>query len=327
MKEIIVSDALQNLKKEVKLLQLVLSALLAERVDLQEHICPELVARYAREIGDYENRVNYQKIIILETKRRIEIARAALNREKAISKEEVDRQVEQEYQRFHEKLNEAFQKAERDKKEESEREEQRRRYEKDWQERFGNKKGAGRHDAGNAQAGDDADDSSSVGDDTTAAGETKNASAPPDAKELFRKIVKKLHPDINPDITEHEKELFDKAVKAYKDGDLATLQEIYDEVFGGDSTVFNEKELSYDELTALRDKLKGRIQELSQEIQNIKSAFPYREKDFLDDAEAVANRRTALEKVIQQNEDTLKRLTQMLEEINQEMDQLHKKKR
>lgn len=39
------------------------------------HVCPELQAKYAREIGDYQNRANYQELMILELKRRIEIAR------------------------------------------------------------------------------------------------------------------------------------------------------------------------------------------------------------------------------------------------------------
>ena len=42
--------------------------------------------------------------MILELKRRIEIARAALNREQSISEEEVDKQIEKEYQEFRAKI-------------------------------------------------------------------------------------------------------------------------------------------------------------------------------------------------------------------------------
>lgn len=42
----------------------------------------------------------------------------------------------------------------------------------------------------------------------------------------YRLIAKKLHPDINPGITEAQKELFIKAVAAYKSCDLNTLRQI-----------------------------------------------------------------------------------------------------
>jgi len=45
-------------------------------------------------------------------------------------------------------------------------------------------------------------------------------------KEVYRLIVKKLHPDINPQVTEHEKDLFVKAQAAYDLCDLAALEAI-----------------------------------------------------------------------------------------------------
>lgn len=52
MGEIIVSDALAKLKEEIRLLKAKLAELLQERDDLIYHICPELRAKYAAEIGD-----------------------------------------------------------------------------------------------------------------------------------------------------------------------------------------------------------------------------------------------------------------------------------
>ncbi len=45
-------------------------------------------------------------------------------------------------------------------------------------------------------------------------------------KEVYRLIVKKLHPDINPLVTENEKDLFVKAQAAYDLCDLASLEAI-----------------------------------------------------------------------------------------------------
>lgn len=43
-------------------------------------------------------------------------------------------------------------------------------------------------------------------------------------KKLYHKIVKALHPDINPDVSQAQVQLFDNAVSAYKNGDLNTLR-------------------------------------------------------------------------------------------------------
>jgi len=45
-------------------------------------------------------------------------------------------------------------------------------------------------------------------------------------KDVYRLIVKKLHPDINPNTTEHEKDLFVKAQAAYDLSDLTALNAI-----------------------------------------------------------------------------------------------------
>ena len=128
--EIIISDAMEKLKDEIRILKAALAELLQERDDLIYHICPQLRARYAAEIGDYQNRANYQELLILELKRRIEIARAALNREQSISEEEVDKQIEKEYQEFHQKVDEEYQKSKKYQEEQAQKEEKRRYYEK-----------------------------------------------------------------------------------------------------------------------------------------------------------------------------------------------------
>ena len=54
--EIIVSDTLEKMKEEIRFLKAKLAELLQERDDLVYHICPELRAKYAAEIGDYQSR-------------------------------------------------------------------------------------------------------------------------------------------------------------------------------------------------------------------------------------------------------------------------------
>ena len=43
-------------------------------------------------------------------------------------------------------------------------------------------------------------------------------------KRLYRRVIKALHPDLNPDLSDEKKELFFKAVRAYESGDLHMLR-------------------------------------------------------------------------------------------------------
>ena len=349
MNKIIISDSYAKLTKEIQGLKQVLAALTEERDDLLYHICPELAARYARNVGDYVNRINYQKITILEMKRRIELARAALNREKAVSQESVDEQINTEYRQFRDKADEEFCKSEEAKRWQDEREKRQQQYERRWQQQYGRRnRGSNAADAFNSAGADDAANSESSDDFSEGSGTQSNAGpgstgscnkadsisdSPaaieeencPNAKEMFRKIVKKLHPDMNPDITKREKELFNKAVKAYQEGDIATLQEIYDEVFCAGETDINGKELTLEELSEIKHKLEVRIAELQAEINNIKNDFPYREKDLLEDPEKLDELTREMNEIIRKNEETIRHLNEMLIEINNEMEQLRKK--
>ena len=64
-------------------------------------------------------------------------------------------------------------------------------------------------------------------------------------KKLYRRIVKAMHPDLHPDQDEKTKELFKRAMAAYEEGDLQTLEEIA-QIIDGD-----EPENAEDLLTAL----------------------------------------------------------------------------
>lgn len=326
MDEVIVSDAYHQIKEEIQRLQAVVAALTQERDELLYYICPELAARYAKEIGDYQNRINYQEMMILEIKRRIEIAQAALNREKAVSPEAVDEQIHREYQEFHEKVNQQFEEAEEAKRQQQEREQQRQEYEQRWQERYG-----AEGDTGSSAEGDSGgkteqeDPHEDAGDEPQDHSDKDKTKKPPTAKELYRKIIKKLHPDVNPNVTEREKELFRKATEAYEKGDIATLQEIYDEIFGNVEGTETGRELTYEELVTLKEKLESRIRSLQSEIEKIKTEFPYSQKELLDNPEELKEKQEAFNKLIHQYEEEIKRLTAILESVNREMEELRRK--
>ena len=306
MEEIIVSDVYHQIKEEIQRLQAVVAALTQERDELVYYICPELAARYAREIGDYQNRINYQEIMILEIKRRIEIAQAALNREKTVTREAVEEQIYQEYHEFHEKINQQFEEAEEAKRQEREREYQRRAYEQRWQESYGEE--------------DSQEDSQSQS-------RKERPIEPPAARELYRRIIKKLHPDVNPNATEHEKELFRKATEAYEKGDIAALQDIYNEIFEHAGAAATDREFTYDELLIRKERLTARICSLQAEIGKIRSEFPYNQKILLDNPEELRAKQEEFAKRIHQYEKEIERLTAILERTNREMEELRRKNR
>ena len=316
--EIIVSDALAKMKEEILILKVKLAELLQERDELIHHICPELRARYAAEIGDYQNRANYQELMILELKRRIEIARAALNREQSISEEEVDKQIEKEYQAFHQKVDEEYQKSKNSQEEQARKEEKRKFYEEQWKSQYS-------HQEERRKAEENCDTKDSDGENSNTENTSKEKPLP-NAKELYRKIVKKLHPDMNPNATERDLELFHRAAKAYEEGDVMTLQAIYDEIYGLDNEVLSEEE-SMEALLSFREQLMDRIAKAIEEIETIKGDFPYTEKEFLDNPEAVKAKQDAIIQLIQEYEQEILRLSKLLEEVNREMEELQKKKR
>ena len=77
-------------------------------------------------------------------------------------------------------------------------------------------------------------------------------------KKLYRKIVKVLHPDINPDVTASQVKMLDNAINAYKNGDLKSLR-IIDEMVGDHKL----PEKHQDALTQLKEEKERLEAELS----------------------------------------------------------------
>lgn len=347
--EIILSDERTKLLEEIKRLRTQLAALIQTKEQLECYICPELEARWASEFGEMKNRIYHQQLSILELKRRIEIMRAALNREKTVSQEYVNQQVDQEYQEYEQKVDEEYQKAKDAENKQKQREADRRQYRNQWNQQFsteddGKKSAEGKDESDSSDQQnkeyqeDDSFEEDKIGEDGQGGSEGDNGSderqqsdkkdEPTTAKSLFRSIVKRLHPDMNPNQTQHEKDLFNKAVEAYQNGDMVTLQNIYDEITVGkeDSGEADESNLSIEELIKIRDRLAKRIDELSSELDEIRAAEPYTYKEILDDPDRLAAAKSELEEDFKDNEAEIERLSQLLSEVEQEMEELKKKK-
>jgi hypothetical protein len=101
-------------------------------------------------------------------------------------------------------------------------------------------------------------------------------------KELFRLLCKRLHPDLNPDLTEEEQDLFVKVKAAYELKDITELQGIllYLDGTGGD----NPLNLTPQERAERIKNLEKSINGLIVKIEELRMSFPFNiEKQIMDD--------------------------------------------
>lgn len=122
-------------------------------------------------------------------------------------------------------------------------------------------------------------------------------------KSLYRKIVKSLHPDINPGVTDEEKELLQHAVEAYKNGNLPMLRMIWSMV--KDEVLPSNKDDAMSQLLKDKKQLEESCHTLRLEIEKIKSEYPYTMKEILADEEKKANKKKELEDILQQYKEAI----------------------
>lgn len=132
-------------------------------------------------------------------------------------------------------------------------------------------------------------------------------------KKLYKNIVKSLHPDLNPSVTDAEKELFFNATEAYKNGDLPSLQIIYDIVCSGDDiedSNLSGKSLD-DEVKRLED-LVGQIQDY---INMVKSTPPYTWKLYLEDEKMKRDKLKSLEEDLKSFEEAVRTQEEAIKDL------------
>lgn len=119
-------------------------------------------------------------------------------------------------------------------------------------------------------------------------------------KKLYHQLVKKLHPDLNPDNNAQDYALLEKVMKAYQCGDLDTLQSL-NEIQIPESTEIDTAE-------ALTEKIsitKKQIEKMEEKIKTLETVFPFSHTCFLNEPEK-SERILTCQKLIQQNKALLK---------------------
>lgn len=113
-------------------------------------------------------------------------------------------------------------------------------------------------------------------------------------KKMYREIVKHLHPDMNPHVSDAQIRLFEHAVQAYKNGDLSTLKTIYEMVAAQQLPDAPEP----DALSMLREQHKKTVQlirTVQQDIAEMKKEYPFTVEELLNDPNRLSAKKAELE--------------------------------
>lgn len=135
-------------------------------------------------------------------------------------------------------------------------------------------------------------------------------------KKLYRSIVKRLHPDVNPSITPAEKELFNNATEAYKNGDLFTLQIIFEIVETyGQSEEATKSNLS---LPDEKQRLEMLVSKVREEISQIKTTVPYIWRAYVEDEAAKNERCTELNKLLKSYQEAIRTQEEYIDSLKED---------
>ncbi|MDR1185463.1 MAG: J domain-containing protein [Coriobacteriales bacterium] len=138
-----------------------------------------------------------------------------------------------------------------------------------------------------------------------------------DSKELshlYRRIVKRLHPDINPAVGEQELRLFEAAQVAYGNGDLAAMRAIAvtAEGLGEAADVYPESEDIVGILEAELSMQKATLEVLGSRLDTLKDEYPYTMLSKLCDREWVLGTVRKLKEQIERHREVEQEYTRRL---------------
>ena len=279
--DVVVYPLLEKLKEEVEKLRNEFLALVIERDELNIE-CKNIEMEYMLAIGVLELKIHELECRILYLKREIEMIQAVRNLQKELDLSEIEDELDTEFEEYKARVDEQAEKVN------EARERSRRQSERvhDEYENYDEPKQAG--------------------------------NVIHELKKLYRAIMKKLHPDVNPDVDEAGIRLIHQANDAYEDGDIESLRMIMAMI---DKPEFAESRpddtMRLQEERARFIKL---IQMIRNEIAGIKSKYPYTMKSFLKDPEKIAAHKAQLGAHISELDEALAaysaKITEMMEQAD-----------
>ncbi|MCR4638966.1 hypothetical protein [Ruminococcus sp.] len=130
-------------------------------------------------------------------------------------------------------------------------------------------------------------------------------------RQIYRRIAKKLHPDLNP-LTEQHEELMDlwlRNLTAYQCNDLKEIEEVE---FLVDQAL---AALGEGKTTVTIPDIDDKIENLYKEIEKIKSTDPYLYRDILSDDSLIKEKKQALENELNEYIEYAEQLDQQLKQF------------
>ena len=107
-------------------------------------------------------------------------------------------------------------------------------------------------------------------------------------------LVKKLHPDLNPNQTFFELNLFYRAVYCFEHGDLKGLESV--------AAILPE---NAGEETTQIDDLKRLVQEYEDKVMELKKKYPFNKKELLEDDESGQKYKNMLNELIEDRKEAI----------------------
>lgn len=134
-------------------------------------------------------------------------------------------------------------------------------------------------------------------------------------KSIFRKLAKKLHPDLVGEQSGEEKLLWEKTLLAYENNDLLTLKIIVD-------IVLNELELKDDihvkDIDKRIEQISEKINKLKQIIEDVQNDFPFDIREELNDPDFINEKKREIG-------DEIKELKEKIEVLNNKIESILEK--
>lgn len=134
-------------------------------------------------------------------------------------------------------------------------------------------------------------------------------------KQLYRQLVKAWHPDMNPNLGPEYTQLFERAVQAYRNGDLVTMR-ILAVIQGGQDPEANREAI--DSLSYWQTKFeetKDLIANYRERMATIRQSYPYLYLEILEDNDRLRERQEEYEELIQQYEANIVSYRQRLDAL------------
>lgn len=114
-------------------------------------------------------------------------------------------------------------------------------------------------------------------------------------RDLYRMIAKNLHPDLHPDLDQKHKDLFLKAVSAYRIGDIHVLRQIA--LALTDDSIDDVPDV---DLQRMIDQVAATVKEFEERITRMNREFPFIYRDKLCDKAWIEEQKVELEQRIAQ---------------------------